>query len=417
MANSTLTTDILAKASVRYLENFLVAAKHVRRDLEDEFAREVNGFTPGDTISVRKPPDYTVGTSADITGSVQDVVEGKTSITVNQRRNIAINFTSQELTQDIRKVGPRQIAPAMVQLANSVDVALMGLYTKVPNVVGTPGQAINSFADLALIGQRATELGIPAGNRALFMQPASYWGMLSSQTGLLHQGLVGDAYKKGKLPEIGTLMPFETQNAPTHTTGSFAGTTLVDGSITTATTTYTAVKDTNTQSITIDGFTASAPALKKGDVFTIADVYDVNPVTKARLGHLKQFTITADVTGSTNEATVVVSPALIWTGAHKNIDVSSGSDLDNKAVTFVGTQSTVYPTNLMLHKDAFALAMVPLAIPPGSVDGSYATYKGISIRVVPVYNGLTDVSTFRFDVLFGIEAIDPRLAIRGYGSA
>jgi hypothetical protein len=43
------------------------------------------------------------------------------------------------------------------------------------------------------------------------------------------------------------------------------------------------------------------------------------------------------------------------------------------------------------------------------------TYKGLSVRLIPYYNGLTDVSSWRCDVLFAVKTVDPRMAVRMTG--
>jgi hypothetical protein len=91
--------------------------------------------------------------------------------------------------------------------------------------------------------------------------------------------------------------------------------------------------------------------------------------------------------------------------------------LNNKAVTFVGTTATGYRQNMVFHKNAFALAMVPLEVPAGAVDTVRQTKNGISIRVQPVYDGVNDISNWRMDILYGVKAIDPRLATRLSGTA
>ena len=50
--------------------------------------------------------------------------------------------------------------------------------------------------------------------------------------------------------------------------------------------------------------------------------------------------------------------------------------------------------------------------PAGAVDVARKTYKGLSVRVVPYYDGSNDISNYRLDVLFGVKAIDPGLAVR-----
>lgn len=403
--NTTLTADIIAKEAVRILDNELVMAKKVFRGYENEYAKKINGYEVGETISIRKPTDFTVRDGA--TMDVQDVIEGKTTITVNKRKGVDFKFTSQDLTLNISDLSERVIKPAMVQLANQIDVDLHLLYKDIPNWVGTPGNTINSFADFAKGPQRLDETAVPQDGRTAVLSPADMWGLVGSQTSLYTDSIVKPAYREGMAGMIAGVDTYMTQNVQTHTTGSDV-TGTVNAAITSATTTYSSVKDTNQQTITTANVTLNA-----GDVITIADVYDVNPVTKAALTHLKQFTV---VSYSTNSA--VISPAIIWDGAFQNVSVTSGvSDLNSKAITSVQTASGAYPANMIFHKNAFALVSVPLVSPPGAVDVARQTYKGTSVRVIPVYDGVNDTSAWRLDVLYGTKTIDPRLATRISGTA
>ena len=117
-------------------------------------------------------------------------------------------------------------------------------------------------------------------------------------------------------------------------------------------------------------------------------------------------------------ARLTFSPAIIWSGAFQNVAVASGvTDLDGKVVTPVGTDSTDYRQNMVFRKDAFALVSVPLVAPPGAVDVGRKTYKGTSVRVIPVYDGTNDTSAWRMDVLYGVKTIDPRQAVRLSGTS
>jgi len=415
MANTTLTADIIAKAAVAILDNELVMAKKVFRGYEEDLSKKVNGYEVGETISIRKPADFTVRDGA--VASAQNVTEGKTTLTVDKRKGIDFKFTSQDLTLNIKELSERVLKPAMVQLANQIDVDLHALYKDVPNWVGTPGQTINSFADFAKAPQRLDEGAVPQDARCAVLSPSDHWGMVGSQTGLYNDTINKPAYRKGTVGMVGNVDTYMTQNVATHTTGEFGGTVKVDASITTSTISYSDVKDTNKQTVHIDGLTSATATIKQGDVFTIAGVYDVNPVTKAALPHLKMFTVTADATAASNEVDLVVSPAMIWTGAHKNVDVQGVSDLNNQDVTFIGSASTNYAQNMVFHKNAFALVTVPLVAPPGAVDVGRQTYKGTSVRVIPVYDGISDESMWRLDVLYGTKAVDPRLATRLSGTS
>jgi hypothetical protein len=406
MANSVLTIDVIAKEALRILENNLVMSKLVHRAHESEFGNAMNGYEAGDAISIRRPTDFTVRDGA--TASNQDVVEGKVTLTVDKQKGIDFGFTSKELTLDIGELSQRVIKPAMVQLANQVDSDLMALYASVPNWAGTAGQTINSFADFAKGPELLDQYAVPMEGRSAVLSPADHWALLGSQTALYIQDAAKGAYRNGSLGMIGGVDTYMSQNVPTHIVGSDVTTVTVGAAITTSTITYAAIKDTNVQTITTAGGTLNA-----GDVITIADVYADNPVTKASLGFLKQFTV---VSYTTNSA--VISPAMVWTGAFQNVAVTAGvTDLNTKAIVAVGTASTGYRQNLVFHKNAFALAMVPMVSPPGAQSVSRQSHNGTSVRLIPTYDGTNDRSNFRLDVLYGVKAIDPRLATRLSGSA
>lgn len=415
MANTTLTADIIAKAAVAILDNELVMAKKVFRGYEDDISKKVNGYEVGETLSIRKPADFTVRDGA--TMAAQNVTEGKTTITVDKRKGIDFKFTSQDLTLNIKDLSERVIRPAMVQLANQVDVDLHALYKGIPNWVGTPGEIINSFADFAKGPERLDEGAVPQSDRCSVLSPADHWGLVGSQTALYVDTIAKPAYRSGSTGMIGNVDTYMTQNVATHTTGSRSGSILIDLSITASTISYSDVKDTNQQTIHIDALGGATQTVKAGDVFTIAGVYDVNPVTKAPLSFLKMFTVVSDATAASSETDLVITPAMIWDGAHKNVDVQGVTNLDGQAVTFVGTASTNYRQNMVFHKNAFALISVPLVSPPGAVDVGRRTYKGTSVRVIPVYDGVNDESAWRLDILYGTKAVDPRLATRLSGTA
>lgn len=418
MSNSVLTIDTIATAAVAILDNELVMAKQVYRGLESEFSGKINGFEKGDTVSMRRPTDFTVRDGA--VSVNQDVVEGKVALTVDKQKGIDFGFTSKELTLSIGELSERVIKPAMVQLANQIDSDVHGLYKYVPNWVGTPGQVINSYADFAKAPERLDEYAVPTAQRSGILSPSDHWALLGSQTGLYIQDAAKGAYRNGSLGSIGGVDTYMAQNVPTHVTGVWASATnvAVDQAVTASTITYDQVKDTMLQTVTFDTFTATAPAINPGDVFEIADVWAVNPVTKARLPFKKQFTVISTANASGNQVDITFYPAMIWSGAFQNIAVTAGvTDLNNKVVTPVGSDSTGYRQNMVFTKNAFALAMVPMVSPPGATEVSRKSYKGTSVRLIPTYDGTNDKSNFRLDVLYGIKAIDPRQAVRVSGSA
>lgn len=412
MANTTLTADIIAKEAVMILDNEMVMAKKVHRGYEKEFDKSVNGYKIGDTASIRKPADFTVRDGA--VASAQDVTEGKTSVTVDKRKGIDFKFTSQDLTLKISDLSERVIKPAMIQLANQVDLDVMSLYKDVPSWVGTPGQTIDAFTDFAKGPERADELANPSDGRCSVLSPADHWGLVGSQTQLYTDTIAKPAYRKGSTGMVGNVDLYMSQNVPTHTVGALGGTPLVNGA--SQNVTYDASKDTGTQTLATDGWSNSVTGvLKQGDVFTIAGVYAVNPVTKAELPFLRQFVVKADAdSNGTGQAELTIAPAMVATGAFKNV---SAAPADNAAITVSGSAATGYRQNMVFHKNAFALTMVPLESPPGAVEVGRRSYKGLNVRVIPFYDGTNDESTWRLDILYGVDTIDGRLAHRLSGTA
>ncbi len=176
---------------------------------------------------------------------------------------------------------------------------------------------------------------------------------------------------------------------------------------------YDTAKNTWTQTLDTTGFD-NAVTLTVGDVFTIADVYMVNPKTKASTGILQQFVVTTAITTDQTD-TLTISPPIIFSGPHQTCVLSTGTFASNALVN-LGTASTAYKQNMVFHKNSMALACVPMEMPQGAVNGSRKSYKGISVRVIPVYDGLNDVSKWRLDLLYGRKLIDPRLGCRISGT-
>jgi len=145
-------------------------------------------------------------------------------------------------------------------------------------------------------------------------------------------------------------------------------------------------------------------------VFTIAGVYSVNPVSKQSTGQLQQFTVMADANSgaSTGPATLTVSPPIISSGVHQTV---SAAPADDAAITVVNSHAA----NLAFHKNAFALVMCPLELPDSAGFKARESHNGLSVRVVKDYNVDSDEEIIRLDILYGVKAVDPRLAVRLLG--
>jgi hypothetical protein len=407
--NTVLTPSIIAKEALVILDNQLQMAKSVYRGYEEEYSKNINGYKVGQTISIRKPAQFTVRTGN--VASVQDVIEGTTPLVVDQQIGTDFKFSSVDLTMKIGDLSERVIKPQMVQLANKIDRDLAGLYTRVYNYTGTLGSSMNSFASFAKAQQRLDEMAVPSDQRMGVLSPLDYWDTVSNLTGLYIAQSANPAYRQGTLGNVAGLDLMMSQNVQTFTAGTRTNGTVngADQNVT-----YSGAQaNTYTQTLNVTGL-GNLGTVAAGDVFTIANVFAVNPVTKAVLPYPQQFTVTTAITANASgEAALTVSPAIITSGAFQTVKLASGTQLPSGGVvTWAATASTAYSQNMAFHRNAFALAVVPMDRPPGAVDVARETYKGLSVRVIPVYDGINDASMWRLDVLYGFAAIDPRLATR-----
>ena len=402
MANTNLTASIIAAEALKILENATVFGNLVYRGYEEEFDKKINGYTVGSTINVRRPADFTIRTGR--TTSVQDVVEGQFPLVVNTQVGVDFNFTSQELTQNITTLSERVIRPAMVQIANKIDGDVAALFSGVYNWLGTTSavKTFATFSDWSAAAQRLDLTAAPQDQRYGVMDPANYWGIGNAAPSLFMQDVAKDMYRRGVLGDLAGIDTYKSQNVQSFTRGTAATATLTS----LFSTTYAATLNSNTMSIALNF--ATTQSIAAGDVFSIGNVAAVNPVTKTTLNYNQNFVVVS-AAGGTGTVTVTITPPIITTGAFQTV---SAAPTASSVVTFQGTASGAYPQNLAFHRNAFALVMVPMVMPPGAIDVSRQTYKGYSVRVIPFYSGSNDIATWRLDVLYGVKCLDPRIAVR-----
>lgn len=196
---------------------------------------------------------------------------------------------------------------------------------------------------------------------------------------------------------------YENTLLPGHTSGAEGGGTayLVNGA--SQETTVSGATNGITGSLIVDTGTKT---IKEGDVFTIANVYSVQPESKTSTGELQQFTVLADATGA---GTLSISPAIVASGPYQNVDAAPANDAK---LTFVGAASTTYKQSLLFQKGFAAFATADLVMPKGLDFASRQVYDGISMRLVRDYDIVKDRIYTRLDVLYGYKVLRPQLACK-----
>jgi hypothetical protein len=199
------------------------------------------------------------------------------------------------------------------------------------------------------------------------------------------------------------------QNVVSQTFGSFAGTAVCS---TTVAAGFLTSGWASTSSITLTA--TGAVALNAGDTFQIAGVYAVNPQNRQAYGtnKLRNFVVKTAVSATSTTMTVVVSPAIITAGQFQNVSIPTTTT--TAAVSFFNSSGTVSPQNIIMHRNAFTLAVADLELPEGVHFAGRASDKeiGLSMRVVRQYTINNDSIPTRLDVLYGWAPLYPELACR-----
>ena len=404
MANSILTIDMITRKALEILENNLVITRNCNRQYDDSFA--VEGAKIGSTLRIRLPDRALVTDGAAL--QVQDDNEQFTTLSVANQKHIGVNFTSAELTMQLDDFADRVLKPRISQLAASIDADVANAYKSIYSAVGTPGTTPGTSLVLLQAQQKLNENAAVMSPRYATVNPAANAALVEGMKGLFNPtDTVSKQFKNGMM---GTgVLGFDevnmSQSIKQHTTGSRSttDTILVNGAVSTQ----------GQATINLDGGTASA-TIAVGDIFTIANVFSVNPQTRESTGSLQQFVCTATATASSGAWTSVAISPPIYTSDSALATVNS-FPADNAAVTFLGAASTQFAQNLVYHKDAITFATADLLLPQGVDMAARAVHNGISLRVVRQYDINNDRMPCRIDVLYGFSTIRPQMACRIWG--
>ena len=405
MANDFKNTSLVTRFAVKEFLNAMQLAGKVDRQLDESFTRKV-----GETVNVRRPVMFTAVDGATL-GAAEDIEEGIVPVTLDQRKHVHFNITTQDETLKIEDANERYIKPAMIELAQVVESSLAATYTEIPNFVGTPGTTPGTFLDVANAKAALNRIGVPMDTmRSAFYDPDATIQLSNGLKGVFPEKMARTALEEAMIGRYAGFDLYENQSLKTHTVGNYGGTPLVNGA--SQNVTYATAKDTDTQTLVTDGWTTSVTGLlKAGDVITIAGVNSVNQRTREDTGQLQQFVVTSDVdSDGSGNATLTIAPPIITSGPYQTV---TAAPADNAAISVVsGSANAQHRQNLAFHKNAITLAFAQLDTPRDGATSFRQNFKNVSIRTTRQYDINNDRTVFRFDILYGIKVQNRRFAVR-----
>jgi hypothetical protein len=421
MSNTLLTISKITNEALMVLENELTFSSEVDRNYDDQFA--VVGAKIGATVNVRRPGRF-IGTTGPAL-NVEDLNETSVPVTLSTQFHVDTQFTTQDLALSLDMFSDRILKPAVAAIANKIDfdgTTTANLNTA--NIVGTAGTPPTSLLTYLNAQAYLDSEGAPRdGRRSCIVEPFTSATIVDSLKGLfVPTTQISSQYTKGLMGRDSGGMNWKLdQNIVSQTFGNFSTNTVTASVNTTTATGFLTSGWASSSTITLTAANTGTINLNAGDTFTIAGVYAVNPQNRQAYGtnKLRSFVVKSAVSvASGSSVSVTVSPAVISGGQFQNVSIPTTSA--TAAVAFFASQynasgnGVVSPQNIVMHKNAFTLAMADLELPEGVHFAGRASDKeiGLSMRVVRQYTINNDSIPTRVDVLYGWAPLYQELACR-----
>ncbi len=430
-ANNRSQYSVYVYGLIRLLRNSLIMLPKQTTKLKDQFNKK--GYQVGATVRVQKDFRGKVGDGRFI--QRQPRVDLETSFTVDKQKNFAFEDSLVNIVLNTSPVtDDRYVAPSIVQMATKIDreaadILRYGAYF----TAGTPGSAAGDFDTITKGKAKQNILAVPEMMRRLVLEPNACGDLSSEIVGLESGTMVNNVYGRGYKGPVNGYRLYESNNLPTHKVGQWKASADAD--------TEPEVKTALTEgatSVVVDTLPAStANAVRKGDIFTIEDVFAVNPQhydLEGETGILQEFICTEDATSNASgEATVKFEPeinagrltkTIDYEGTSRTISLSAFKNVSalpaaNKKVVFQGDPGATYEINFMYIPSALGFVMLPMAQPVGGVNARRMTVNiegaMLSLLMSEQHDILEGVNIVRFDVLYGLGMLDPRLCMRLWG--
>lgn len=385
--NQFQVNDIIGKAFLKEFKNNLSLTRFVQRQWSDDF-----NATTGTTIRIRRPNRFTVRDGE--ASSYQDVIERKEDFAITQTKGVDLYLTMQEQTLEIDDQVRRIVNPAALQLANMVDVDLYNGTTAIYHAVGTPGTAPGGYDIYSDATAKMNSFGTLMNDRWAFVQSNDASATRKGLYNVFNQPFNDTILKKGLMGNISGFDFYDVQHPIRPRVTSLANVAAIG---------TPAIKGAGQSgaTITIDGLTASTIGiLQVGAIFTIANVYAVNPISRNVLNQLQQFTITS-VTDSDSSGNAIggisFAPYIVLTGPYQSV---SAAPADNALLVFQN-QHTI---NVAMQSEACTLAVIKYNL--SHPNGAYMkAFNDEDAKISIVMTRQLDIDNFRdkirFDIWYG----------------
>lgn len=417
--NAFLDATEYAKVFLLLLKNQLVMGRLVTGEFKNQVTDE-NGLT----VNVKRPPQFVAQDGEAL--ALQSVVTGSTPVIVDEYKNVHIDIGDLEYIQSYNQLlQDETMKAAASELAHTIDGSLQDKLLEFASSVGVPGTAIASPQQFNKVHTRLMDQSVPNSSINSVVNFEDGELIRGTLIGGDIQGINRSALERIRIPILSEVDLFATQNTRSVTAG-----TRINGTVNGAAqnVNYREVKDTNKQDFLVTGLGANA-TITRGDTFTVANVLAVNNRARQPLAYDKQFVVLADVVANgAGEATLSISPPMIVPGTSDGVGPTptivntafqtiNSIPANGAIVTWETTAGDVTPVRAAFHRRAISLVSARL-ITPFSDTTSFISdpQTGIGIRYWRGSDITTGRHIHRWDVVYGVQVIQPELGARVNGS-
>lgn len=405
-ANKILTHEMIAKEAAPMLVEESQFIKAINRNREKELNSDTQGYKKGDSVRIRIPPtpivtDGSVFNDADADENAQ---ERSVLLKVDTQKHVGLEFGAAELTLNMTDFKTRFLQPAINSLATAIDADL--LQRAIVSVNNMTLMSASEIHPTAAWGRARTLM-----NRALAPN-VDRMCMLSSEltnkivdpAGTLFNPTaeIAKQWKEGYIGRSRGFEFVESEHIYRQLTGSHGKTGM----------TVSGANQVGNM-LTVGGVT-NGQTIKKGEVFTIAGIDQIHPITHQTFSAPLQFVVLEDVVAGGTTAVVKIypeiTPAKIATQRKSNATVLA-SPPTAAAITFTMTSDALVEQALCFQKDAFAAAFAPLKVLAG-MDGYTFNASTMALRVQTGGDFKNDSEGTRIDVLYGFGTVRGNHAAR-----
>lgn len=395
MANQYIFPDWVAPEALRLLINKLEIAQFFNTDYNKEFDRE---FPIGEVVRVKLPQRFLIRDGLGYTP--QPINRINTTVVCNQIFGVDFEWDSFEAALRMERskgeISRQYLEPAMAQIAQEIDTrAALFAYQNANNIVGVLGTDPNTAATFMQARQRLIELACPpGGEKGMIVPPQVNTALVPALQSLFNPtSEISEQYKEGSLGKLWGFDWYEAMSLWRHTCGTVAGAFTVSGG--------------NQSGTALTVNLTAADTINVGDVFSIANVNQINPMTRRLLSTVpKTFVATAPLVAAGGGGDIInISPAIFGPGSqYQNVDALP---VNTAAITrFPGTAApngVSGAQGLWIHKDAFALVGVKLESPKATELTAQDRDKktGIPIRFVRMFDPVQSKMINRWDTVIG----------------